>query len=233
MPAAGSGRRFGPGVSKQYMRLAGRTVMEWALAPFLEDDRCMQIVVALAPGDEAFDALPLAHEPRLSRVSGGAQRADSVAAALQSLAGADAAGADSEWVLVHDAARPCVTRHEVDSLLDSASQGAAGALLALPVADTLKRADADRLVVDTPSRETLWRALTPQMFPRGLLRRALDAARQAGRTPTDDAQAVEWLGMRPLLVPGNPQNLKITHAGDLDIAAAILGGHAARRDART
>ena len=229
MPAAGSGRRFGSAVSKQYMPLAGRTVMEWALAPFMEDERCMQIVVALAPGDEAFDALPLAGEQRLSRVSGGAQRADSVAAALQSLAGTDA-----DWVLVHDAARPCVTHQEVDSLLDSARQGAAGALLALPVADTLKRADADRLVVDTPSRETLWRALTPQMFPRGLLRRALDAARQAGRTPTDEAQAVEWLGMRPMLVPGNPQNLKITHAGDLDIAAAILGSRGvARPDART
>ena len=222
LPAAGSGLRFGHGTSsqakpKQYMPLAGRTVIEWALATFLEDERCQQIVVALAPGDAAFNALAPAREPRLSCVAGGAQRADSVAAALQSVAGADA-----DWVLVHDAARPCVTRQEVDSLLESAAQGGAGALLALPVADTLKRADADLLVVDTPSRETLWRALTPQMFPRGLLRQALDVARQAGRIPTDEAQAVEWLGMRPLLVPGNPQNLKVTHAADLDIAAAIL-----------
>lgn len=228
MPAAGSGQRFGhgasslvtsnQGISKQYMPLAGRTVMEWALAPFLEDERCLQIVVALAPGDATFHALPPASDPRLSQVPGGAQRADSVALALQSVEGTDA-----DWVLVHDAARPCVTRQEVDALLESAGQDMAGALLALPVADTLKRADADRLVVDTPSRETLWRALTPQMFRRGLLRQALDAARQAGRTPTDEAQAVEWLGMQPLLVPGNPQNLKVTHAADLDIAAAILG----------
>jgi 2-C-methyl-D-erythritol 4-phosphate cytidylyltransferase len=237
MPAAGTGLRFGhgksgqaassQGIPKQYTPLAGRTVIEWALAPFLQDERCLQIVVALAPGDAAFDALPPAREPRLSRVPGGAQRAASVAAALQCVA-----GEDSDWVLVHDAARPCVTRQEVDALLECAGRCVAGALLALPVADTLKRADAEGLVVETPSRETLWRALTPQMFPRGLLRRALDAAREAGRTPTDEAQAVEWLGMRPQLVPGNPQNLKVTHAGDLDIAAAIIEARQpARQDA--
>ena len=99
------------------------------------------------------------------------------------------------------------------------------------MADTLKRADGDQLVVGTPSRESLWRALTPQMFPRGLLRQALDAARQAGREPTDEAQAVEWLGLRPLLVMGSPQNLKVTHAGDLAIAAAILGGRGPVRQA--
>jgi len=218
MPAAGSGLRFGQGLPKQYMPLAGRTVIEWALAPFLEDERCMQIVVALAPGDATFATLPVSREPRLSRVTGGAHRAESVAAALQAVT-----GAEDDWVLVHDAARPCMTRSELDSLLDSARTGVPGALLAVPVADTLKRGAADHLVVDTPSRDSLWRALTPQMFPRGLLRRALDAAQQAGRLPTDEAQAVEWLGLRPLLVPGNPWNLKITHAGDLQIAAAILG----------
>jgi 2-C-methyl-D-erythritol 4-phosphate cytidylyltransferase len=218
MPAAGSGLRFGQGLPKQYMLLAGRTVIEWALAPFLEDERCVQVVVALAPGDVTFGTLPVAHESRLSRVTGGAHRADSVAAALQSVT-----GADDDWVLVHDAARPCVTLQELDSLLDSARTGVCGALLAVPVADTLKRSAADQLVVDTPSRDSLWRALTPQMFPRALLRRALDAARQAGRMPTDEAQAVEWLGLQPLLIPGNPWNLKITHAGDLQIAAAILG----------
>jgi 2-C-methyl-D-erythritol 4-phosphate cytidylyltransferase len=100
-------------------------------------------------------------------------------------------------------------------------------LLALPLADTLKRADRDGLVVETPSRESLWRALTPQMFQRGLLRRALDAARQAGRVPTDEAQAVEWQGGQPLLVHGSPRNIKVTEAADLALAHGILAAGAA------
>ena len=220
MPAAGSGARFGQAVPKQYATLGGRTVIEWALAPFLQDERCLQIVVALAADDSQFATLPVSRDPRLVPVPGGTQRADSVAAAL-----AHVAGGDDEWVLVHDAARPCVAAAEIQLLLDAAA-GSTGALLALPLADTLKRADAARHVVETPSRESLWRALTPQMFPRGLLRRALDAARQAGRVPTDEAQAVEWQGGRPLLVPGSPRNIKVTEAADLALAESSLAAGA-------
>lgn len=217
MPAAGSGARFGQTVPKQYRALAGRTVIEWALAQFILDPRCAQIVVALAAEDERFGALALSGDPRLATVTGGAQRSDSVAAALAAVE-----GGDEDWVLVHDAARPCVTAEEVEALLRSAGASPAGALLALPLADTLKRATPERRVMETPSRESLWRALTPQMFRRGMLREALLAARAQGRMPTDEAQAVEWMGGQPLLVPGNPQNLKVTEAADLALAESIL-----------
>lgn len=216
MPAAGSGQRFGQELPKQYMPLAGRTVIEWSLLPFLDDPRCAGIVVALAPADAHFLKLPLVRDPRIATVPGGAQRADSVLAALESLRD----GAD-EWVLVHDAARPCVTRAEVDALLEAAAADAVGGLLAVPLADTLKR-EVDGRVHETPSREALWRALTPQMFRLGALRTALQAASALRRSPTDEAQALEWQGHQPRLVPGSPQNLKITTAADLTLAAAIL-----------
>jgi 2-C-methyl-D-erythritol 4-phosphate cytidylyltransferase len=216
MPAAGSGQRFGQEQPKQYMPLAGSTVIECALRPFLEDSRCSQIVVALAAGDTRFQALPVARDPRLSTVTGGAERADSVLAGLGGLQ-----GDDGDWVLVHDAARPCVTRAEIDALLQSAAADAGGGLLALPLADTLKR-EAAGCAAETPSRTGLWRALTPQMFRRGALRGALQAARSNGQVPTDESQAMEWMGQRPRLVPGSELNLKITTTGDLALAATVL-----------
>lgn len=222
MPAAGSGRRFGRELPKQYMPLAGRTVIEWSLAPFLADARCAQVVVAVPAGDESFTRLPVARDGRVSTVVGGAQRADSVLAALQSIQ-----APDDEWVLVHDAARPCVSRAQVDALLEGAAADPVGGLLAVPLADTLKREEAGR-VAETPPRDSLWRALTPQMFRLGALRAALQAARDAGRVPTDEAQALEWQGRSPRLVSGSALNLKITTAADLDLAAAILLQHGER-----
>jgi 2-C-methyl-D-erythritol 4-phosphate cytidylyltransferase len=158
----------------------------------------------------------------VSTVAGGAQRADSVLAGLESMR-----TDDDEWVLVHDAARPCVCAAEIDALLEAAGSDEVGGLLAVPLADTLKREAAGR-VCETPSRDSLWRALTPQMFRLGALRAALQAARDAGRSPTDEAQALEWQGRRPRLVIGSALNLKITTAADLLLATAILsqrGGH--------
>jgi 2-C-methyl-D-erythritol 4-phosphate cytidylyltransferase len=216
MPAAGSSQRFGQELPKQYMPVAGRTVIEWSLAPFLADPRCLEIVVAIAATDARFARLPVAGQAKVRAVAGGAQRADSVLAGLESLQ----APAD-EWVLVHDAARPCVSREEINALLDSAADDAVGGLLAVPLADTLKR-EADGRVHETPSRELLWRALTPQMFRLGALRAALAHARAGKRVPTDEAQALEWQGERPRLVAGSPLNLKVTTAADLALAAAIL-----------
>lgn len=224
MPAAGSGQRFGPELPKQYMSLAGRTVIEWALAPFLADARCAQLIVALPAGDLRFATLPAARDSRVSTIAGGAQRSDSVLAALEAVV-AD----DNEWVLVHDAARPCLTRAHIDALLDAAEGDAVGALLAQPLADTLKRSDAAGRVIDTPSREALWRAQTPQAFRLGPLRAAMRAARVANRLPTDEAQAMEWQGQAARLVPGSASNLKITEATDLALAATVLaqrGEHA-------
>lgn len=228
MPAAGSGRRFGGAVPKQYLPLAGRSVIEHALAPFLADARCRGLVVALDEADATFETLPPAREARVRRVQGGARRCDSVANGLQAIN-----DGDESWVLVHDAARPCITRAEVDALLAGCASDAVGGLLAAPLADTLKRGDDAQRVVETPSRNGLWRALTPQMFRLGLLRRALQAAQAAGREPTDEAQAVEWLGDTPRLIAGSAGNLKITTAADLALAAALLAPGAPPMNMRT
>jgi len=127
-----------------------------------------------------------------------------------------------DWILVHDAARPCLARQDLDRLLADLADHPVGGLLATPAADTLKRADADRQVEQTVDRAGLWRALTPQMFRYGRLCEALDRAHAADRTPTDEAQAIEWLGDRPRLIEGAAANLKITSAADLAIAAALL-----------
>jgi 2-C-methyl-D-erythritol 4-phosphate cytidylyltransferase/2-C-methyl-D-erythritol 2,4-cyclodiphosphate synthase len=221
MPAAGSGSRFGAPVPKQYAPLLERTVIEWALAPFLADPQCAGIVVALAPGDAHWQAVAARLPASILTVAGGAQRSGSVLNALAGLAGR---AADRDWVLVHDAARPCLPPEDLATLVRSAQDEEVGGLLAAPGADTLKFAPAgsSARVERTVDRTGLWRALTPQMFRCGALRAALQAAHDAGRTPTDEAQALEWLGARPLLVEGSAANLKVTTAQDLVVAAAIL-----------
>jgi 2-C-methyl-D-erythritol 4-phosphate cytidylyltransferase len=224
MPAAGSGRRFGHPLPKQYAPLCGRTVIEWALAPFLADTRCAGVVVAIAAADSHWQRLA----PRLARVEaapGGAARSDSVRSALLALAGRARA---ADWVLVHDAARPCLSAADRDHLLKELGAHATGGLLATRAADTLKRAAADQSVAATLDRTHLWRALTPQMFRYGPLCAALDAAKALGRSPSDEAQAFEWLGEHPALIEGSAANLKVTSLSDLALAEALL---AARRTA--
>lgn len=216
MPAAGIGRRFGADRPKQYAPLCGRTVIEWALAPFLTDPRCSGAVAAIAQDDPYWAAIA---PPTVLVAAGGQERSHSVRNGLAALA--DRASRD-DWVLVHDAARPCLPRQDLDRLLSELEAHPVGGLLATPAADTLKRADASRDVQQTVDRAGLWRALTPQMFRYGRLCEALDRAHAAGRIPTDEAQAIEWLGDRPRLVEGAAVNLKITSAADLAIAAALL-----------
>lgn len=221
MPAAGSGRRFGTRLPKQYAPLLGRTVIEWALQPFTEDPRCLGIVVALASADPWWPQVAERLPSEVATVTGGNQRSESVLNGLRAL-GTRADAAD--WVLVHDAARPCLPPADLTRLLRDLRDEETGGLLATPGADTLKytpalgKAAAERTV----DRTGLWRALTPQMFRFGALRRALEAARDAGRFPTDESQALEWLGARPVLVEGSAANLKVTTAQDLVLAAAIL-----------
>jgi 2-C-methyl-D-erythritol 4-phosphate cytidylyltransferase len=225
MPAAGAGRRFGP-TPKQYQPLSGHlTVMDVALALFIADSRCEHIAIALAADDPQRAALA-ARLPAKGRIlDGGAERSHSVANALQALL---AAGADPElWVLVHDAVRPCLSFRDLEALLITAGAAGgrgttAGALLAAPVADTLKRSGADGRVTATQDRRELWRALTPQMFRLQALLHALQDAHAAQRVPTDDAEAMEWQGLHPALVPAQDANPKITTAEDLAIARAIL-----------
>ena len=231
MPAAGTGSRFGAELPKQYAPLAGRTVLEWALRPFAADARCRHLIVALAPGDRRWEEvarqLGASCRERVSTVSGGARRSDSVRNALAALSGRAAA---EDWVLVHDAARPCLADEDLERLLTRGAAHAVGALLALPAADTLKRARSDSsgasLVESTVERTGLWRALTPQMFRYGALCAALDAAHAAQRSPTDEAQALEWTGKSALLVEGAATNFKITTPADLALAATVLQGRA-------
>lgn len=224
VPAAGRGERFGGGVPKQYLELNGRPLLAHALQRLLAHPRVAGAVVALAADDAHWSAMPHDFVKPVLECIGGATRSQSVLAALQRL---PEDVADDALLLVHDAARPCLCNEDLDRLIDAAQCDAVGALLAAPVRDTLKRADAQRRVIATEPREQLWRALTPQAFRRGLLTRALREAEQAGVIVTDEAMAIERLGLQPLLVQGAEDNLKITVAADLGLAASILGSQQA------
>lgn len=224
MPAAGTGQRFGGKLPKQYVPLANRTVIEWSLAPFSTDSRCAGMAVALAADDKWWPRIS-ERLPAVTAVQGGAERSESVRNALAAL---NRRAAADDWVLVHDAARPCLSRKDLDRLLSEVSSHPTGGLLAAPVAETLKRADDARLVRETVDRTSFWRAQTPQMFRFERLCAALDAALAARRFPTDEAQALEWVGDQPLLVQGSSRNLKITVEEDLVLAAALLGAGSAK-----
>lgn len=205
---------MGAELPKQYLNIAGRTVIEHALRAFLARAECRGIIVVLAADDRRFAELSLAREPRIRTVIGGAERADSVRAGLAALKEA----APSDWVLVHDAARPCLSDEDLAALLEGLQHDAVGGLLAAPVVDTLKRADETGHVQSTVDRTSLWHALTPQMFRYEVLSRAL----AAGRGATDESQAVEALGLRPRIVCGSGENLKVTVPGDLVRAERVL-----------
>jgi 2-C-methyl-D-erythritol 4-phosphate cytidylyltransferase len=225
MPAAGSGRRFQGDTPKQYAPLLGRTVIEWALAPFLGDARCAHAVVVIAESDGFwYRVAARTGSERLSATPGGSERSVSVRRGLAALAGR---AEREDWVLVHDAARPCLAPTDLEKLIGRVSEAGPGGLLALRATDTLKEGRAGAAgqcsaVARTLDRTDLWRALTPQMFRFGPLCAALDAAHAAGRYPTDEAQALEWCGESPVLVEGLSSNLKLTAGEDLALAEAVL-----------
>jgi 2-C-methyl-D-erythritol 4-phosphate cytidylyltransferase len=218
MPAAGSGRRFGG--PKQHAPLVGRTVLETALQLFIDDDRCQGGSIVHAPADPNTTQLRARLPTRFALVAGGAERARSVYHGLLAL---ESRAQAQDWVLVHDAARPCLSAADRDRLLERGANDAVGALLALPVADTVKRAHPSAARVEaTVARDRLWLAQTPQMFRYAPLRAALERAAEAARVPTDEAQAMEWMGLSAQLVPATDSNFKVTSASDLMLAAAIL-----------
>jgi len=219
VPAAGSGARFGSGVPKQYLELAGKPLIYHALAALCRCQRIDQVWVVLSPGDEWWGG----HDwsslgPKLHvAFCGGAIRAESVSNGLAAVAGVLA---DDDWVLVHDAARPCLTQEMLAALCDELADDPVGGILAVPVADTLKRSDAQQRIATTESRDGLWQAQTPQMFRYGVLRKAL-----AGNfAVTDEASAIEAAGLKPRLVRADATNLKITFPADLRLAELILQG---------
>ena len=219
MPAAGSGSRLAAERPKQYLSLGGKTLLEHSIQRLLASADCAAIVVALAADDRYFRELPPASLPTVRSVIGGADRAASVKAALLSL---QDRASDEDWVLVHDAARPCVPVADIKKLLRLGCADAVGAILATPVVDTLKRGDAQQRIVDSPNRQQLWRALTPQLFRFGELLAALQRCAAEGVAVTDEASAMEYCGKRGLLVEGDPCNIKITFAADLRLAAFYL-----------
>ncbi len=222
VPAAGTGERVGGDTPKQYLQLCGRAVLEHALAPFRDHPDIAGIVVALAPEDRYWHQLAVSCEPRVRWTRGGKKRCQSVLLALQALA---EQAQPADWVLVHDAARPCLHPQDLRRLLRELSGHPCGGLLAIPVTDTLKCTNARKEVLATVTRERLWRALTPQMFRFSVLHAALEQCLHGPDPqclPTDEAQAVELAGGQPVLIEGRPDNLKITHGADLVLAEAIL-----------
>jgi 2-C-methyl-D-erythritol 4-phosphate cytidylyltransferase len=217
--AAGRGERFGGTAPKQYAPLLGRPVLSWSLRALLDVPSLAGIVVALARGDRRWRRLEESTEPRIRTCLGGERREDSVRLALESLS--DRARAD-DWVLVHDAARPCLRKDDVVNLLEALRDERVGGLLAVPVSDTLKADDGHGRALRTLERAGTWRALTPQAFRYGLLQRALRLCRERGRAVTDEAAAIEALGLRPRLVPGRVDNIKLTTPADRPLAEAIL-----------
>ncbi len=223
LPAAGSGRRFGGEVPKQYLVAAGKPLIKHALEALLSHPCIDGVVVALAVDDVRWPGWTSRHGKPVLTCIGGGERADSVLAALRALPDTVA---DDDLLLVHDAARPNLRAGDIDNLVDAANACADGAILAAPVRDTLKRADGETRIAATEPRDGLWRALTPQAFRRGLLRRALEGAKAAGIAVTDEAMAVERLGLRPLLVEGREDNLKVTTPADLALAEFLLARRA-------
>ena len=216
VPAAGAGRRMQTECPKQYLSIGNKTILEHAVGALLAHPRVTRVIIAISPGDARFAALPLAQHPQIIVVDGGSERADSVMAGLR-------AAGDAGWVLVHDAARPCLHRDDLDRLLALSETSRVGGILAAPVRDTMKRAEPGKeAIAHTVERVDLWHALTPQFFPRELLFDCLNRALNEGAVITDEASALEYCGFHPQLVPGRADNIKVTRPEDLRLAEFYL-----------
>jgi 2-C-methyl-D-erythritol 4-phosphate cytidylyltransferase len=220
VPAAGAGRRMSTNIPKQYLPLGEKTVLEHTLDTLLACKQLAGVVVVLSADDGYWPDLQGRYaRERLEAVTGGAERCHSVLNGLLHLAGkADA----DDWVLVHDAARPCVRLTDIDTLIYTLSSTVHGGLLGVPVADTMKQVDSDNRITATVEREGLWHAYTPQMFRAGLLQSALQHAIDNDLLVTDEAGAMELAGYRPCMVQGQRDNIKITVPSDLELAAFYL-----------
>ena len=221
VPAAGIGKRMKTDCPKQYLRIAGKTIIEHTLTHLLEHNQIKRVIVVLNPKDMLFASLPIATHPRVEVVEGGQERCDSVLAGLNYLP------SDEEWVLVHDAARPCLSQTDLTTLLQLATQSCTGGILATPVRDTMKRSinlkvNGQNLIKNTESRDNLWHALTPQFFKLTSLKKALNQAHKQNISITDEASAIELLGEEVVLVEGCASNIKITQPEDLLLAEFYL-----------
>ena len=219
VPAAGIGARMQTDIPKQYLPLLNKTIIEHTLITLLGMDNLEGIVVALHPDDVTWSTLAIAKDKRIMTVIGGQERADSVLAALDFL---QEKVATDDWVLVHDAARPCVRLETIQQLIDTLINHEVGGILAVPASDTLKQVDEYHGIQETLDRRVVWQAQTPQMFRHGVLLAALKEASRLRYPVTDEASAVERIGHTPKAVMGRQDNIKVTHLDDLWLAEMIL-----------
>ena len=219
IPAAGVGKRMESDTPKQYLKLNNKTIIEHTLSLFDRHDSISEIVIAISKGDEYWSSLDINLSKPLHIADGGKERSDSVLNALKFLEGK---ASDNDWVLVHDAARPCLRLEDVTLLIDTLKDHDVGGILAIPVRDTMKRSFDDNTIKETVERENLWHALTPQMFRFSMLKMALESALKNNAVITDEASAIELAGFQPVLVEGHADNIKITRPEDLVLATFFL-----------
>ena len=219
IPAAGHGKRYGGAMLKQYLPVCGKPVLAHTIRIFHFHPLISSITVVLAEDDQWFESSVGLLATNVQTVTGGETRADSVRNGLKFIA---ENYSSTDWVLVHDAARPCLSASRLEKFLERGLESVHGAILAVPVGDTLKQAGDSNEIVATVDRTGLWAAQTPQLFRVGVLADAIDAAHAAGCELTDEASALEYVGIKPLLVMGSSANIKITHSSDLAIAEALF-----------
>jgi 2-C-methyl-D-erythritol 4-phosphate cytidylyltransferase len=219
VPAAGSGRRLGGEIPKQYREIAGAPLMEHTLQALLLSSDIRGVMVALDPSDRRADTIASLSDARVETTPGGAERADSVLAGLDAL---QDRASEEDWVLVHDAARPCLDFDSLAALIARARELGEGVILAEPVADTLKQVSTEGRVTNTLERGGVWRAQTPQLFPLARLREALVRCLAQGVQITDEAMAMEWIGEPVHVVEGPSTNIKVTLESDLVFAELLL-----------
>lgn len=218
VPAAGIGSRMGADIPKQYLKLHDQTILQHTLSKLSEFTQLEKIMVPISTDDQWFSSQPISTHEKIQTCSGGAERFESVLNGLNALLDL---GVDTQaWVMVHDVARPCFSMDDLQKLFDHRSDQ--GAILALEVRDTMKRTDAQGRIQNTVERKQLWHALTPQMAPLGALRDAISKCIENGIEVTDEASALEHVGLQPIVVPGHPSNIKVTRPEDMDLAEFFL-----------
>lgn len=219
VPAAGTGKRMGAEIPKQYLTLNGKTVIEHTLDRLLNVERLSGVIVVVSPYDQHWRELPISRHPKVGTVEGGHERCDSVLNGLRALNGRVS---KLDWVLVHDAARPCVMEENIQVLCDEVEEHLIGGILGVPVSDTLKQINSDYGIDSTVDRRVLWHAQTPQLFRFGVLKDALEQALSQSRDITDEASALEAQGYCPMMIEGRRDNMKVTRPEDLAMAEVIL-----------
>ena len=219
IPAAGVGSRMGVDKPKQYISINNKTIIEHTIDCFIDREEIEKIVIAISKEDEFWPTLAISNHDKIVTAPGGEERYQSVLNSLQALSGKTE---NNDWVMVHDAARPCLNQSAIDRLIIELRTHDVGGILAMPCRDTMKRANDAGEIDKTVERDSLWHAQTPQMFKYGMLLSAIEDALKNKTVVTDESMAIERMGFKPMLVPGHQENMKLTHKDDLEPLKAYL-----------